>query len=229
MIKILVEESKITMPNGVEYSLIKNGECWEFTGKLDTDRYPRVKVFGKSYRLNRVVLANTLNRDIKPGYLACHSCDNPTCLNPSHLWEGTPRENIVDAVFKGRITAPAHFLNQQGSKNKSAKLTESEVLKIRESYKKGALIKHLAEQYKVSRKTIQGAISGRYWNHVDDAIATNLRSGSRNHSSKLTEDQVIEIRNLYKQGHSGKILAKSYGVSDTVIYLIINRKTWKHI
>ncbi|MDV2997654.1 MAG: hypothetical protein N4J56_007359 [Chroococcidiopsis sp. SAG 2025] len=227
--EILIERYRITMPNGIEYLLCEKGQCWEFTGKLDKDGYPRIKVFGKSYRLNRVVLAHKLKREIQPGYLACHSCDNPACLNPDHLWEGTNRQNIIDAISKGRVVAPAQFFNQQGSKNRSAKLTESMVVEIRELYKQGSSTKELAERFKVSRKAIQGAIFGRYWSHVDGAIAQNMKSGSRNPSSKLTENQVIEIRSLYHQGYSGKLLAKTYGVSDTLIYSILNRKVWTHV
>lgn len=229
IMKILIEQCRITMPNGVKYLLQEKGECWEFVGRLDKDGYPRVKVFGKSYRLNRVVLAHKIGRELQAGYLACHSCDNPACLNPDHLWEGSNRENIVDAVSKGRVVGPAQFINQRGSKNRSAKLTESEAAEIRELYRLGSSTKELSEKFSVSQKAVQGIVSGRYWSHADGAIAQNMKSGSRNPSSKLMESQVIEIRNLYGQGYSGKVLAKIYGVSDTVIYSILNQKTWTHV
>lgn len=51
---------------------------------------------------HRVALELKLGRPIKPGYLACHSCDNRICCNPEHLWEGTPRDNALDSKAKGR-------------------------------------------------------------------------------------------------------------------------------
>jgi hypothetical protein len=51
---------------------------------------------------HRVVLELKLGRPIKPGYLACHTCDNPLCCNEDHLWEGTPSENQQDMKRKGR-------------------------------------------------------------------------------------------------------------------------------
>lgn len=161
-----MDNCKITMPNGVEYILRQNANCWEFTGKADTDGYPRVKVFKKCYRLNRLVLAYKLKRDIKPGYLACHTCDNRICLNPDHLWEGTSRDNAVDAVMKGRLIAPGQFIDQRGEKNKSAKLTEEQVIEIRNLHEHGCLTSDLAAKFNVSSKSIQGIVSRRYWKHV---------------------------------------------------------------
>lgn len=60
-------------------------------------------------------------------------------------------------------------------------------------------------------------------------LGKNPARGSKQGLSKLSEKQVIEIRTLRKKGISGKKIAKDFGVSDTSIYLIANRITWKHI
>lgn len=51
---------------------------------------------------HRVALELKLGRAIRPGYLACHTCDTPRCCNPDHLWEGTHAENAADMARKGR-------------------------------------------------------------------------------------------------------------------------------
>lgn len=81
--------------------------CWPFTGCLV--RGYGVLSEGRKRRrsAHRLALESKLGRPIRPGYMACHTCDNPPCCNPAHLYEGTAQDNSDDAVVRGR-TARGH-------------------------------------------------------------------------------------------------------------------------
>lgn len=79
-------------------------DCWEWQGSRDTDGYGRDRRGGVTRRSSRV--AFFLATGIDPGdLLVCHSCDNPPCCNPAHLWLGTHQDNSRDMVEKGRSTS----------------------------------------------------------------------------------------------------------------------------
>lgn len=77
-------------------------ECWEFQGGLTSDGY------GKIWDGQREVGAHVMAYmafvgAIAPGNVIRHSCDNPPCVNPSHLLSGTQLENVMDCLSKGRM------------------------------------------------------------------------------------------------------------------------------
>jgi hypothetical protein len=74
--------------------------CWEWQGAIDRDGYGIFSYAGKTSRAAREALAFD-GRDPGNGF-ACHHCDNPRCVRPSHLFVGTNRDNMQDMVQKGR-------------------------------------------------------------------------------------------------------------------------------
>lgn len=79
----------------------KSGKCWLWIAAR-RNNYGAFKLNGKV--LGAHVVAYTLtNGPIEDGLVVCHSCDNPPCVNPSHLWLGTYSDNAKDAVTKGRM------------------------------------------------------------------------------------------------------------------------------
>jgi hypothetical protein len=74
--------------------------CWEWRGATDKDGYGVFNYAGRSFRASRIAL----ELDGRPpgALLACHSCDNPRCVNPGHLFVGSHEENMADMVQKQR-------------------------------------------------------------------------------------------------------------------------------
>jgi hypothetical protein len=137
-------------------------ECWEWLASLDTKGYGS---FGmpkndgsKGYSMK---LAHRVSWELTHGkplesskqYL-CHSCDNPKCVNPNHLFVGDAKINIQDCIKKGR------FSDRNGEKNPRSKLTKEDVLNIRSST---LSLSKLAAMYGVVKSVVGYAKNGKTW------------------------------------------------------------------
>lgn len=84
----------------------KTGDCWEWTGSRNASGYGQFnnKPFGTS-AAHRISFLLSVG-EILPGNVICHRCDNPPCVNPDHLFQGTHADNMQDAINKGRLVGP---------------------------------------------------------------------------------------------------------------------------
>lgn len=146
----------------------KTDNCWNWTAYKDRDGYG---IFGirnigqfKAHRFSVMLTGQYLPKD----KIVLHHCDNPSCVNPTHLSVGTVADNNLDKLNKGRQA------KQKGETNPMAKLTEQQVKDIRSrciigsrvGYKNGSNLKELASEYKVCVETIRLIAKNKIWSHI---------------------------------------------------------------
>lgn len=97
----------------LKVSVMEQDKCWEWLSAKNNKGYGKMGVGKKTIDSHR--LSYLINKgDIPENYCVCHTCDNPSCVNPNHLFLGTVRENAVDMVYKGRgkyILPPSTKIN----------------------------------------------------------------------------------------------------------------------
>ena len=151
--------------------VIDESGCWIWQGAKNKSGYGTMTVEKKTVFAHRYSYQYHIG-EIPEKLFVCHKCDNPSCINPEHLFLGDNYINILDASIKNRLATGskngAHTHKEKvrkGSMIGTAKLTENQVLEIRSMYK---IIpqKQLAKNYGVSRGTIQNIHEGRNWKHV---------------------------------------------------------------
>lgn len=86
----------------MDRSVFVESGCIEWALYRDRDGYGQATVGGKKYAAHRLSYA-AANGPIPDGINVCHSCDNPPCVNPDHLFAGTTRDNVLDKMAKGRL------------------------------------------------------------------------------------------------------------------------------
>lgn len=138
--------------------------CWEWKLYKRPNGYAYFSINRSDYGAHRV--AYSINSPISKDDMdknVCHSCDNPSCVNPKHLWLGTQLENIKDRDSKGR----RHTV--KGEQNGHAKLTEEQVLEIRKVYiprHKDFSQRALARKYGLIQASIRDILIGKNWKHI---------------------------------------------------------------
>lgn len=143
-----------------KYKVDEETGCWNWTASKDGDGYGRFGVRRTIKGAHRV--SYTLHTgNITEGLHVLHKCDNPSCVNPDHLFLGTHSENMADKTTKGR--------SPRGSKHGRSKLTEKKVQMIRYIHDRlGTTQGNLAEIFNVNTDYIGRIVRREYWKHVED-------------------------------------------------------------
>lgn len=127
--------------------VIESSGCWIWV-KATSDRgYGVLRVFGRQTRAHRYAYERFVGH-IEEGMFICHTCDNPRCVNPDHLYAGTPLENSLDMVAKRR---------------QSKKITPEQAALIRADTRPDP---EIAADYGISKSQVCCIQRGRRWKHV---------------------------------------------------------------
>lgn len=134
----------------------KTNDCWNWTAAVNTYGYGCFwwnKKQHQSHRVSWFIAYGT-----HPADCLLHICDNPKCVNPSHLKEGSQVDNMADKKHKRRQAF--------GEKMAASKLTESDVLDIYKKHAEGQSLASLGREYGVSDTAISHVVKGKNWSHL---------------------------------------------------------------
>lgn len=139
--------------------VVKSDGCWLWDACVNPSGYGCVRYLGRTRLAHRVAWELT-NGAIPNGLRVCHKCDNPRCVNPSHLFVGTDADNVADMRSKNRQVEPPPLI---GVRNHNAKLTAQDVREIRASSESQV---RLAAKYGVAQAQISAVKLRQTWGHV---------------------------------------------------------------
>ena len=130
-------------------------ECWEWKAYRTREGYGQLWLNGNATCAHRLAW-ELANGPIPEGLCVLHHCDNPGCVNPSHLFLGTRIDNNHDRDEKGRTP--------HGAKNGRARLTREEAREIRRLYESGEYSqRELGERFGVSQQHVSGIARRKHW------------------------------------------------------------------
>ena len=158
--------------------------CWVWVAAKTNAGYGILSL-GKQMILAHRASFIIANGEIADGLFVCHRCDRRECVNPSHLFVGTQRENLADCKLKNRVDyqsshavwakiradvsagiRPSYL--PKGAAHHNSKLTEDVVREIRIAHKAGQTFSDLARKHGVSRPAISMIVKRKTWTHVAD-------------------------------------------------------------
>lgn len=143
-------------------------ECWPWTAGCRTKKgYGTIKVDSKHIDAHRFSWMMANNRyDLTSKDFICHKCDNPSCVNPSHLFLGNAQINAQDAYDKGRLIMPTTSRYKKGNKASNSVLSDQQVLDIRKGLSNGGSVGEVAKLFNISTYKVSDIRRGKSYMNV---------------------------------------------------------------
>lgn len=135
----------------------KTDGCWIWTGHRNKTGYGQIGYNGKVYYAHRLMWEWQYG-EIPEGYYVCHHCDNRACVNPDHLFLGTPLDNQRDSLHKGR--------NYRGERHYMTNLSAADVMAIRYLWAGRIPGKDIATMFGVLPSAVSNILTRRNWKHL---------------------------------------------------------------
>jgi predicted nucleic acid-binding Zn ribbon protein len=152
-----VDQKKRRIEKFFNSKVIKKDGCWGWSASLDKNGYPMIFAGHTKVKGHRVSY-EIFKGEIPKGFCVCHSCDNPTCTNPEHLWICTKYENQLDKQKKGRSSkCENHYIS---------KLKNDDAKEIKKMISLGIPCTRIAKKYKVHNMAIYNIKYGKSWKHI---------------------------------------------------------------
>lgn len=139
--------------------------CWLWLGPRSADGYGVMSVKGRTYKAHRLSYF-VFNHRLPQHLVVCHRCDVRLCVNPAHLFLGTPQDNVTDAKKKGRLSPPPMATSETVAKHADHYKTSLNWEKVREIRALGASgvpVKKIAQRVGASYSVCWSVIAGRTW------------------------------------------------------------------
>lgn len=154
----------------------KSGDCWIWIGPKTGHGYGQFQSNKKRYKAHRYAW-ELENGPIPIGLEACHRCDNPACVRPSHIFLATHAENMRDCSRKGRNGMQRYpersslrnvdtRVQVRGEQQGNAKLTADKVRAIRQMRADGVMTSVIAANMGIATSTVQRIVRRADWKHV---------------------------------------------------------------